>query len=234
MSQRRQPEQEPPPVQKLRVRYAKRGRARFASHRDFARAFERALRRAEIPMALSSGFNKHPRISFANAVATGAATEADYLEIGLARVCDPEWVGREVSAALPDGMEIIRVVEAEGPSLMQRMTASQWLIQFEAVDAAVVAEAVARFLASDSVEVVRSGKKGERAFDARASVKRLDVVDGGSLRAVIAHATPQLRPDDVLVALSLVDGRFPPVVPLVTREAQGTWDGEQVKDPLAG
>ncbi|MFZ2750918.1 MAG: DUF2344 domain-containing protein, partial [Propioniciclava sp.] len=46
---RRQPEQQAPPVQKLQVRYAKRGRARFTSHRDFARAFERALRRAGVP-----------------------------------------------------------------------------------------------------------------------------------------------------------------------------------------
>ena len=55
-----QPEQHPPPVQWLRVKYAKRGRARFTSHRDFGRAFERALRRAAVPMAYTSGFSPHP------------------------------------------------------------------------------------------------------------------------------------------------------------------------------
>ena len=73
MSPRQQPEQQAPPVQRLRLRYAKTGRARFASHRDFSRAFERALRRAEVPMAYSSGFSPHPRISYANASPTGAA-----------------------------------------------------------------------------------------------------------------------------------------------------------------
>jgi radical SAM-linked protein len=68
----------------LRLRYAKRGRLRFASHRDFQRAFERALRRAGVPMAYSAGFSPHPKISYANAAPTGTASEAEYLEIGLA------------------------------------------------------------------------------------------------------------------------------------------------------
>ena len=76
-------------MQRLRIRYAKRGRARFTSHRDFGRAFERALRRAGVPMAYSSGFSPHPRISYANASPTGAASEAEYLEIGLAEAAHP-------------------------------------------------------------------------------------------------------------------------------------------------
>ena len=91
---REQPEQQPPPVQRLRVRYAKRGRLRFTSHRDFSRAFERAVFRARIPMAYSSGFNPHPRISYAGAAPTGSASEAEYLEIALAEVVDPARVAR--------------------------------------------------------------------------------------------------------------------------------------------
>ena len=64
-----------PIAQKLRIRYAKRGRLRFTSHRDFARAFERAVRRARVPIAFSSGYSPHPKISYANASPTGAATE---------------------------------------------------------------------------------------------------------------------------------------------------------------
>ena len=112
MSPRQQPEQQAPPVQRLRLRYAKTGRARFASHRDFSRAFERALRRAEVPMAYSSGFSPHPRISYANASPTGAATEAEYLEIGLADVRDAEEIRAALNAALPDGFAITAIVTA--------------------------------------------------------------------------------------------------------------------------
>src|SRR5438309_8099794 len=91
---RRVPEGPPPPpvVQRLRIRYAKRGRLRFTSHRDFARAFERALRRAAVPMAYSAGFTPHPKVSYAGAAPTGVASEAEYLEIGLAERREPEAV----------------------------------------------------------------------------------------------------------------------------------------------
>ena len=64
-------------VQRLRLRYAKRGRLRFSSTRDFQRALERALRRADVPMAFTAGFHPHPRISYANAAPTGTASEAE-------------------------------------------------------------------------------------------------------------------------------------------------------------
>ena len=76
-------------MQRVRIRYAKRGRLRFTSHRDIGRAVERALRRADVPVALSSGFNPHPRISYAGAAPTGAASEAEYLEIALAAPSSP-------------------------------------------------------------------------------------------------------------------------------------------------
>ena len=99
---RRTPEGPPPPpvVQRLRIQYAKRGRLRFTSHRDFARAFERALRRAAVPMAYSAGFSPHPKISYVGAAPTGVASEAEYLEIGLARAwrtgrrSAPRWTAR--------------------------------------------------------------------------------------------------------------------------------------------
>jgi radical SAM-linked protein len=86
----RQPEGPPPApvVQRVRVRYAKRGPLRFASHRDFARALERALRRAGVPVAYSAGFTPHPKISYVGAAPTGVASEAEYLELALAEQVD--------------------------------------------------------------------------------------------------------------------------------------------------
>src|SRR5947208_1398195 len=105
----RQPDGPPPPpvVQRLRVRYAKRNRLRFTSHRDFARAFERALRRAELPMAYSAGFSPHPKVSYAGAAPTGVASEAEYLEIALARESDPSALRSALDAALPPCLDIM-------------------------------------------------------------------------------------------------------------------------------
>src|SRR3954462_265280 len=121
---REQPKQAPPPVQRLRIRYAKRGRLRFTSHRDFSRAFERAVFRARVPMAYSSGFNPHPRISYAGAAPTGSASEAEYLEIALAQVVDPDQVRAQLEESLPDGLDVVEVVESAGGSLADRLQAS--------------------------------------------------------------------------------------------------------------
>ena len=219
-------------MQRLRIRYAKRGRLRFTSHRDFSRAFERALVRAAIPMAYSSGFNPHPRISYAGASPTGAASEAEYLEIGLSARTDPDDVRRDLDAAMPDGLDVVAVAESPGGALAERLTASRWRLDTEA-DPAALAEAVRAFLATDSVLVERMTKKGVREFDCRAAVHAL-ATDGASLDLVLHHTVPAVRPDDVLTGLGRVSGLEVPGAPLLTRTDQGVLDpvSGQLADPL--
>src|ERR1700742_3815006 len=123
---RRAPEGPPPPpvVQRVRVRYTKRGRLRFTSPRDFARAFERALRRAEVPMAYSAGFSPHPKISYVGAAPTGTASEAEFLAIGLSRRVDTDELGRALDTALPEGLDVLEAVEAGPGSLPERVEGS--------------------------------------------------------------------------------------------------------------
>src|SRR5271154_5558812 len=113
-----------PAVQRVRVHYAKRGRLRFVSHRDFARAFERAVRRADVPTAFSAGFNPHQKISYLGAAPTGVASEAEFLELSLTRRVEPTWLRDALDAALPPGLDIVEVVEAQGGSLADRLQAS--------------------------------------------------------------------------------------------------------------
>lgn len=233
---RDQPEQQAPPVQRLRIRYAKRGRLRFTSHRDFSRAFERAVFRARIPMAYSSGFNPHPRISYAGAAPTGSASEAEYLEIGLAEVLDPADVLAMLAEALPDGLDLLEVVESPGGSLADRLEGSHWQLDV-AADLATARAAVERFLATETVPVERMTKKGLREFDCRAAVLALSVEErapGSRLQLVLRHTVPAVRPDDVLTGLRAVAGLDPGEAPLLTRLAQGPLDetSATVGDPL--
>ncbi len=228
----------PPTVQRIRLRYTKRGRLRFTSHRDIARVFERALRRAEIPMAFSAGFSPHPKVSWVGAAATGVASEAEYVEIGLATVCDPEQLRLALDAALPDGIDCVEAVVAEpGTSLPDRVQASRWEIRLPAVTAADLGAAVEAFLAQETVEVERMTKNGRRVFDTRAAVVSIAATQGDDcaiLSMVVQHVTPAVRPDDVLTGLRCVSDLATPVPPAATRLAQGplTADGE-VADPLA-
>jgi len=233
---REQPKQAPPPVQRLRVRYAKRGRLRFTSHRDFSRAFERAVFRAGLPMAYSSGFNPHPRISYAGASPTGAASEAEYLELALAEVVEPAAVLAALDEAMPDGLDVVDVVEAPGTTLSDLLQASHWRIVLP-VPLDQAAAAVSAFLAADQVLVQRMTKKGLRDFDSRGAVLSLAAApegDGARLDLVLRHLEPAVRPDDVLSGLGSVGGLELVGVPVLTRLAQGPLDpgtGE-IGDPL--
>ena len=252
----RTPEGPPPPpaVQKLRIRYAKRSRLRFTSHRDFQRALERALRRARVPMAYSAGFNPHPKVSYANAAPTGAASEAEYLEISVVERVDPDALRAALDAALPPGLDVVEVVEAAPGALADRLTGGWWELVLPGVAPDEAAAAVAALLARESIAVERLTKTGRRTLDARSAVVRLGVVEGAAVRSdlgraaeaagrvcailhlVVRHATPAVRPDDVLTALRAVADLAPESPPQVTRLAQGPLDEEDgtVADPLAG
>jgi len=214
-------------------------------------------------MAYSAGFNPHPRISYAGAAPTGAASEAEYVELALSRRWDPERLRRDLDAALPPGLDVVEMVEAGPGALADRLQASRWRIELPGTSDAEAADAVRTYLAAERVEVERLMKTGPRRFDTRAAVVRLEVVgpqpegtagartgvtnevthgvaqgELGScaiLHLVVRHTTPAVRPDDVLAGLRSQAYLAPLSPPRMTRLAQGPLDEEngRVADPLA-
>ncbi len=199
-----------PAVQHLVVRYAKRGKMRFASHRDVARAFERGVRRAGLPIAYSAGFTPHPKISYAGGAPTGVASEAEYLSLALTDRQDETQVCQRLDAALPDGIDVIDVTEDVGKAgpggsggsspragtAFGHLEASEWRVILPGVGPAAAQRAVADFLTLGEAPVERLTDKGVRRLDARAAVVEMNVVemgptttdpDGGQRAAVTGH-----------------------------------------------
>jgi radical SAM-linked protein len=192
-----------------------------------------------------AGFNPHPRISYAGAAPTGAASEAEYVEIALASRVSPEELRVALDRALPDGLDLIDAVEAAPGALADRLQASVWRVELPDVAQEDLEAAVRSLEQSERVEVSRMTKNGLRTFDARAAVVRLETTsvstslssDGPGcaiLQMVVRHSTPAVRPDDVLSALRVVADFAPPSPPRVTRLAQGLLDEADgsVTDPL--
>jgi radical SAM-linked protein len=233
-----------PVVQRVRLRYAKRGPLRFTSHRDFARAFERAIHRAGVPIAYSQGFTPHPKVSYASAAPTGVASEAEYLEIGLRERVDIAGLARAIDEALSPGLDIVEAVETAGGSLSDRIDVGFWRVELPGVEPAALATAVIAFLAAAEVPVERLTKQGLRTIDVRAAVASAGVADTAPsevgvtpcaiLDLVVRQVTPTVRPDDVLAGLRVVAKLEPPAPSRATRVVQGllTTQGEIV-DPLA-
>jgi radical SAM-linked protein len=192
-------------------------------------------------MAFSQGFSPHPKISWIGAAPTGAASEAEYMEIQLVEVVEPASVVAELDAAMPAGLDVLEAVQAQAGSLAERIDASRWQIEVPGVERAALASAVGALLAADVVEVERLTKNGMRTINVRPAVVRAGTREVsaagepcGILDVVVRQMTPAVRPDDVLSALRVVAALEPPVPAKATRMAQGRLDdGGGIADPLA-
>jgi len=229
-----------PTVQYMLVTYAKRGRMRFASHRDVGRAFERAVRQAGVPIARSAGFNPHPKISYASGTQTGVASEAEYLTLALTEAQDPARLGSALDTALPDGIDVIEVREDSGGTLNSRLMVSEWLLELPGISPEAAAAAAREFLASTEAHVERLTNKGVRRLDARGAVLTMDARPRASddypdkcaiIRMIVRHTEPAVRPEDVLAALRQIAGLTPASPPAVTRVAQGVLGDDGLAGP---
>ena len=207
MARQRVPEGPPPAlaVQKLRIRYAKRGRLRFSSTRDFQRALERALRRAGVPMAFSAGFHPHPKISYANAAPTGTASEAEYFEISVTERVDLESVRRRPRRGPARGARRARGGRGR-PRRPRRPAAGQRLGDGlpGRERGRSCSTAADQLLALERVEVTRTFKTGPKTFDVRSAVVSMTTEPSSAARlcdtsgGCTAHhtgRTPRRRPD---------------------------------------
>lgn len=190
----------------VRIRFAKRGKVRFISHRDVARAFERALRVSGVPVASTQGFTPHPRIAFGLALAVGHESDAEYLDVDLDAPMAADEVVDRLGAALPDGLTPDGAVElATGaPALQEAVTSVEYVMEIPARSAAVDA-AVAALLAAEVVEATRSRKGREATDDVRPLVLGLSAAAAGAgrtrLHAETATRPRGLRPSELLDVL---------------------------------
>ena len=188
-------------------------------------------------------------MSYLGAAPTGVASEAEYLEIGLAVAVDLDALRQALDAALPDGLDILAAVDvaATGPgSLAERIEASHWRLELFGVDPATAEAAVVALLAETEVAVQRLTKDGRKSVDVRGPIVSAAVSavvspprdsTSGQPRAildlVVRQAIPAVRPDDVLSALRAVAGLALDAPPRVVRLAQGPLDeAGRVGDPL--
>lgn len=236
--------------QRFRIRWTKTGRTRFVSARDLSSVWERALRRADLPIAYSEGFTPHAKVSFPDALPVGVASTGEYAELTFAAPIVPARDLGRLSDTLPEGMDITTYLEVpEGaPKLARMLRATLWELAWPAVDATELTELLyqrcAALLASERLEVVRHRPDGDRTIDVRPAVLALaatirpDLHAGSDdpsartiLRAVLRNDGPTVRPTDLHAALSR-DDVAPPTA--IVRIAQGEHVPEGLREALSG
>lgn len=194
---------------RVRVRFSKLGRVRWTSHRDVARMWERALRRARLPMSYTAGFSPRPQLSFGLALPTGCESVAEYLDIAFDAAVDVEGLAGLVDPRLPDGVAVLAAAALEqgAASLQQDVSSCVWDIAVP-VAPDVLEDAVARALGAPELPVSRERKGRREVEDLRPSVLSLHPsagADGSGSRLVAELATrPRgVRPTELAEALGL-------------------------------
>jgi len=187
----------------LRARFTKLGRVRWTSHRDVARMWERALRRARVPVAYTAGFSPRPRLSFGLALPTGCESLAEYVDVALAEALAPADLATLLVGLFPEGVDVAAVaaVEPGGPSLQEEVSSCSWEIEVPGMTPDTLAEAIGRVLDADALPLRRERKGRDVVDDLRPSVLALSCcrADGAGVQlcAELATRPRGVRPSEL-------------------------------------
>ena len=203
-----------PTLQRLRLTYSKGEAIRFISNLDLMRLWERAARRAGLPLAYSHGFNPQPKIANAHALPVGCAGENEVLDMWLETRTEPEEVARRLRDALPPAAQLICVEETDPhePSLQSRVGAAEYRAYIQTEEAeSTLTERVQALLSAQELprRHVRHGKPPV-VYDLRPLLLALRLSGRAAGEAIFwmrLRAEPGAtgRPDEVLDALGLAD-----------------------------
>ncbi|MCL2677890.1 MAG: TIGR03936 family radical SAM-associated protein, partial [Clostridiales bacterium] len=187
--------------QRWRVKISISGRPAFLSHLDLLTAWERAFRRAGLPVLLSAGFNPHPLISWGPAHAVGVESLADYFDADMANGLAPEWIER-LNASLPEGLRALsaRVIDPRTPALSAMLDTAAYLVTLDGITEEALAAGVKALLAEETHAVERVSPKGRKVFDLRPGLRFLRAEGSRLLMSVAIGPQGYARPQEVAAA----------------------------------
>lgn len=197
-------------VQRLRVTFGRGEQLKYITHLDLMRCWERALRRADLPVAYSEGFTPHAQISLAAPLPVGTTSEAELMDVFLSEALPPRQFIAQASPQLPEGLSIVAAtaVGLALPSVQAEVRFAAYDVDIPADGAADVDAAVAVFLAAETFPWEHRREDELRLYDIRALVSRIDVSrpDAATVRLAMllrCDSSGAGRPEQVAAALGL-------------------------------
>ena len=180
--------------------FERKGALSYIGHLDLKAVFERALRRAELPLLYTQGFNPRPMLEFALPLGVGIDTEGDWVDVAMEVPLDPDEYVKRINEELPDGVRVIRAVSIDEPkkSLMSVVTCAEYRIEAPGITAALL-----DVFAKEQVETTKKSKGREVKTDIRPLLIK-PLTSSTPDRAeymCFAGSQQNLRPDVLLKAI---------------------------------
>ena len=185
-------------MDKLRLRFSKTGRAIYISHLDLMHTMQRAFSRAGYALKYSEGFNPHPQISIALPLSVGTASRCEIMDFKLKEDPDLTELPRKLTAALPEGIEVLEVYEPERKTAQLKWLAVEGVMEYDERSPVETADALSAFYARETVVITKKTKRGVGETDIRPGIREIAFAPGEksvSVKAVISAQEPTINPE---------------------------------------
>ncbi len=183
-------------MHKYIIRYAKRGDAKFISHLDFLRLIQRAMRRAQLPLKFSEGFNPHPCLSFAQPLGVGTTGEKELFEVELTAPCDS--IMDKLAPKMPRGIEIVEVIPCEKNNFA-KIARAVYAVRPETLP---TEEMLSAFLDKTEILTEKKTKSGIKTTDIRPDIFGAKLGEDRLLLRLAAGSQANLKPSTVMDAMA--------------------------------
>jgi radical SAM-linked protein len=205
---------ETPIKQRLYITFGKFGALKYTGNLDVAKIWERVLRRADLPILYTQGFNTRPRMQLATALPLGITSECEILDVSLReRLADLADMPERLAAVSPAGLRIYKVddMPVKSPPLQRMVSSAEYRFSIEdEIDGDDLQTRINRVLAADEIIREKVRKKGRKTtIDLRAMIYDLRVDDDGALIAHLAAGERgNFRPEELMMELGLEDHHY--------------------------
>lgn len=209
---------------KVRIKFSKEGPVRFIGHLDIMRYFQKAIRRAGIDIAYSTGFSPHQIMSFASPLSVGHESCGEYFDVELNSITDTEDIKMRLNRTMTEGIQILQVAvldETEG-NAMASVAAADYLISFR--DSVSLPddwkEKLTAFYKKDKIPVIKKTKKGEREIDLKETIYQLEIREDQVYMLLDAGSGSNMKPGFVLETFCTAENISLPEYPFRVRRLE--------------
>jgi radical SAM-linked protein len=187
---------------RIQITFSKQGDLRYIGHLDLHKLWERAARRAELPLAYSQGFHPQPKMNLASALPLGFSSRCEVLDMRLERDIALDGLPERLNNTLPTGIQVLNVeqVEERAPALQTQVVSAEYEVRMiEAAFGSDVKRRIESVMESESIIRTRRGKQ----YDLRPLIEELNVLDDRIVMKLAAREGATGRPEEVLDILCI-------------------------------
>lgn len=192
---------------KVRVKFAKEGAMKFIGHLDIMRYFQKAIRRAEIPIAFSGGYSPHMIMSFAAPLGVGVTSSGEYFDMELTEAMPSALMEERMNATMAEGMNVLSIREipdGKASACMSLVAAADYVVRFrEGKEPSVDwREKLQEFFEQDEIVILRKTKRSEKETDIKPWIYQLRTTEDGVFMQLSSGSVHNLKPDLVMAAFA--------------------------------